>query len=235
MVRVGDSVSATWPENKTAAISLTFDGGLPEHYELVAPILEEHGVQGTFFVTVPALLENPEAWRKLVAQGHEVGSHSLLGISERGHLPAWTLEMVRDDIAATDKGIVEILGQPVTSFAMPGELTEAADGDYKPLLIRQFSYLRKSGQEMNPVEEVDLTEINSLAWAELVGPIESLIPHDRHWSVPVFEGFFSLENAAAEDDLRVLLGHIQHRSNVWAAPFGIVGAAVSSSRKLSTG
>ncbi|MBC8063993.1 MAG: polysaccharide deacetylase family protein, partial [Chlorobia bacterium] len=125
---MGTPSEFAWPEGAKSAVSLTFDGAYPEHWELVAPILAESGIRATFFVTVPALLESPDSWRQLVKAGHEVGSHSHLGISTEGELTAWTLEMVQDDLRLTDKGIMEILGCSVASFALSGERTHCAEG-----------------------------------------------------------------------------------------------------------
>lgn len=223
---MGETGENTWTENKTSALSLSFDGGLPEHFELIAPLLEEHGFRGTFFVTVPALLGDPESWRKLVHRGHEIGSHSHLGISDNGNLPAWTLEMVQEDLRMTDKGIVEILGCPVTSFARSGTESAANDGDYRSVLAKLFSFVRTYRESTNVVEAVDMMDIASYRWTDLVGPIESVLPKENEWSVISFDGFFDPAFAAAEDDLRVLLGHLTKREDIWVAPFSEVGAAI---------
>ncbi|MGB1892738.1 MAG: polysaccharide deacetylase family protein, partial [Candidatus Latescibacterota bacterium] len=66
-----------WPEGKRGAVSLTYDDALPVHYEHVAPLLEEHGLRATFYTNVLSLGANPEAWRQVAAQGHELGNHSI--------------------------------------------------------------------------------------------------------------------------------------------------------------
>jgi len=67
-----------WPKATRCAVSLTYDDGLPIHYELVGPLLESEGLRGTFYV--PGLSDvrhHPERWRALAAAGHELGNHSL--------------------------------------------------------------------------------------------------------------------------------------------------------------
>lgn len=219
-----------WPEGAKAALSLTFDGGYPEHWELVGPILQEAGIRGTFFVTAPALLEHPEAWKRLVAQGHEIGSHSHFGVSTNGELPSWTIEMIRDDLRMTDKGIVELLGCPVVSFALSGESTQCSDGDYAAILQRQFSSVRSVVNGQNRVDDVDLFNVRSLSWRDLAGPIESYLPEPGNWSVVVFDKFFEVGFDAAEDDLRMLLEHLATADGIWAAPFGEVAEYVSVTR-----
>jgi peptidoglycan/xylan/chitin deacetylase (PgdA/CDA1 family) len=60
-----------------SAVGLTFDDGPdPLHTPRVLDILAQHGVRATFFVKGDAADAHPQLVRQLVAQGHEVGSHS---------------------------------------------------------------------------------------------------------------------------------------------------------------
>ena len=71
----------TWPESRRAAVSLTYDDGLPSHHRSVAPGLTDHGITATFYVPIAHdgsdLLDEPEAWAKVAAAGHELGNHSV--------------------------------------------------------------------------------------------------------------------------------------------------------------
>jgi sialate O-acetylesterase len=67
-----------WPSGQQCAVSLTYDDGLPVHYEHVAPTLERAGLRGTFYAVVRSdLMHHPEKWRELAAKGHELGNHTL--------------------------------------------------------------------------------------------------------------------------------------------------------------
>jgi peptidoglycan-N-acetylglucosamine deacetylase len=227
---MGAPSEIAWPEGATSALSLTFDGGLLEHWELVAPILSENEVRATFFVTVPALLENPAAWRKIVAEGHELGSHSHLNISTNGVLTSWTLGMVEEDLKMVDKGILEVAGAIPHSFALSGGETTCAEGDYFDVLRKRFAHIRSADPGPNNATEVDLNRIKSSFWRDLVGPVESYLPEKGQWSVPVFESFFDQEFDAAEEDLRVLISHLKRRNDIWVAPMGEVGSHIAATR-----
>lgn len=68
----------TWPEAAQAAVSLTFDDGLPCHPQLVAPLLESHGLRATFYPPILSDLRlHPQAWLDLARRGHELGNHAL--------------------------------------------------------------------------------------------------------------------------------------------------------------
>ena len=71
--------------DKRAAVSLTYDDGLKEHIDLVAPQLEKRGLRGSFWIIgnkIGTLDPNHgdrmtyEDLRDLHRRGHEVGSHT---------------------------------------------------------------------------------------------------------------------------------------------------------------
>ncbi len=67
-----------WPQAQHCAVSLTYDDGLPVHYEFVGPLLEAAGLRGTFYVPgISDIRQHPEHWRDLATAGHELGNHSL--------------------------------------------------------------------------------------------------------------------------------------------------------------
>ena len=73
-----DTETFRWPNGQKCAVSLTYDDGLPVHYEYVGPLLVEAGLRATFYPTIQSdPLQHPERWRALAAQGHELGNHSL--------------------------------------------------------------------------------------------------------------------------------------------------------------
>lgn len=58
-------------------VVLTFDDGPhPEYTTDILDILKETGTPGSFFVVGSRLLEEPELARRIIAGGHEIGSHT---------------------------------------------------------------------------------------------------------------------------------------------------------------
>lgn len=75
-----------WPKGCQAAVSLTYDDGIPNHYQVVAPQLEAHGMRGTFYVPLKSdVMQNPIAWRDLAKKGHELGNHTVFH-------PCWSIQ-----------------------------------------------------------------------------------------------------------------------------------------------
>lgn len=74
-----------WPKGCRAAVSLSYDDGIPNHPQVVAPQLEAHGLRGTFYTPLRSgLMKDPLPWRAMAARGHELGNHSVFH-------PCWSI------------------------------------------------------------------------------------------------------------------------------------------------
>jgi peptidoglycan-N-acetylglucosamine deacetylase len=65
-----------WPGGAACAVSLSYDDGAPVHHQRVAPLLDQHGLRATFYLSVTNL-DSPDAWKSVAARGHELGNHAL--------------------------------------------------------------------------------------------------------------------------------------------------------------
>ena len=82
-----------WPSGQKCAVSLTYDDGLPVHYEYVGPALSKAGLRGTFNVLIRSdPLQHPEAWRRLAQSGHELANHTLFHPCRRKAGDTWLEE-----------------------------------------------------------------------------------------------------------------------------------------------
>ena len=112
-------IARFWNDAK-GAYSLTFDDGLVSHIEHAVPILDRHGLRGTFFLFTDYIVEdsvsNWAAWRAVAERGHEVASHS------RSHLnldQPLARSVLDDEIAGSARIIEEQTGVRPISFAYP--------------------------------------------------------------------------------------------------------------------
>ena len=89
-------------ETADSVVALTFDDGpLPDATARILEVLDAHGARATFFLNGAQVDAHPEAARRIVAAGHEVGNHSythpmMLGLS---------LTRIRDEIEHTDAAL----------------------------------------------------------------------------------------------------------------------------------
>ena len=118
-----DPVICTWKNDAKAALSFTFDDGSVDHFTLAAPMLEKHGLRGTFFIVTNWIGKgNKLTWdqvKSLSERGHEIGNHSLshwnlAATSDKGDLV--NLEKEIDDPIGIIK---EKIGVAPVTFAYP--------------------------------------------------------------------------------------------------------------------
>lgn len=123
-------------------IALTFDGGsgrVGETYEILDALRERY-IKATIFLTGQFIRENPAAVRRIVADGHEVGNHTL----NHPHLTAFAREFKHTTIEGVDSEVIK------------RELEGAED------LFREVT-----GREMAPLWRAPYGEINGMirSWA----------------------------------------------------------------------
>lgn len=79
-----------WPQQRRAAISLTFDDVKASHPALVAPLLADYDVRGVFYTPIySGLLRGAEDWRQVAAAGHELGNHSIFHPCQKNPKRDW--------------------------------------------------------------------------------------------------------------------------------------------------
>ncbi len=110
-------------------VMITFDDGRKEQFTIAAREMEDRGFRGTFFIMTVALGKkrymSRDDVRALADKGHTIGSHT------------WDHQMVTklegeawgQQIAKPKKQLEEITGKPVTSFAYPFGVWNAAAAD----------------------------------------------------------------------------------------------------------
>lgn len=91
-----DNPMIKWPKGCRAAVSLSYDDGIPNHPQVVAPALEAHGIRGTFYTPLKSdLMQNPLTWRALAGRGHELGNHTVFH-------PCWNVKGEYDSWLSND-------------------------------------------------------------------------------------------------------------------------------------
>jgi peptidoglycan/xylan/chitin deacetylase (PgdA/CDA1 family) len=96
--------------------ALTFDDGPSQWTPAVLDLLGEHDDCATFFLIGERVRERPETARRIAAEGHELGSHTLTHprLTELGD------DEVRAEIAGGLDAVDEVLGERPRLFRAPG-------------------------------------------------------------------------------------------------------------------
>jgi peptidoglycan/xylan/chitin deacetylase (PgdA/CDA1 family) len=101
-------------------VIVSFDDGDLSGYTLAAPILEQHGLRGEFFIVTGWIgrsgFMSAAQLRDLAARGHGIHSHS------RTHrrLPDLTRQEIDDELRRSKDDLELLLGRPVELFSIPG-------------------------------------------------------------------------------------------------------------------
>ncbi len=138
-----------WPKGKRAAISLTFDDARTSQVDNGLPILDEYGTKATFYVLIHRLEERLNSWKRAVANGHEIGNHSLthpcsgnFPFARKTALEEYTLYMMRNEMKEAGKIIEQLIGVRPVSFAYPCGQKFVGRGrnvkSYVPLVAEEF-------------------------------------------------------------------------------------------------
>jgi hypothetical protein len=172
--------SQAWPDNRVAAVSLTYDDGLDGQLKHAVPALDARDLKATFFVasfpgidhnwalpnaTAP-LTERHRAWLRVAESGHEIAAHTVHHPCASNGIPFRPMDYSQTRMAAElDDAIVRLerLGAiaPLT-FAYPcqGDVVGIANGEsYTPLVAQRFLAARTSGIGVSDPAVVDLQRV----------------------------------------------------------------------------
>lgn len=138
-----------WPDGKRAAVSLSFDDARPSQLEAGLPVLDRHGVRATFYVTLGAMEERLDDWRRAADRGHEIGNHTLSHPcsgnflwSRAKALEDYTLERMEAELVGASAQIEQRTGRAPGTFAYPCGQKFVGRGEgarsYVPLVARHF-------------------------------------------------------------------------------------------------
>ena len=124
-----DTSVALWQGDKKGAVSMTFDDGSTDQFDLAFPLLRDRDLKATFFIIAEKLeLEwYPDRIAPLVLDDQEIGSHGYR------HDSLTTMSESELDAELYDSQAVlqELTGQDVATIAYPY-------GDYNSYLIECY-------------------------------------------------------------------------------------------------
>ncbi|MBE1530934.1 polysaccharide deacetylase family protein [Actinomadura algeriensis] len=114
------SVLAAVPARADTAtiVSLTFDDGVQDQYDNARPVLDDHGMDGTFYINsarvdAPGYMSLVQL-QTLASGGHEIGGHTI----SHANVPSLPEEEQQRQVC-DDRVALLNLGFDVTSFAYP--------------------------------------------------------------------------------------------------------------------
>ena len=169
-----------WPNGAKAAVVLTYDDGMDTHLDHAAPDLDAAGLKGTFFVPghSESLAKRLPEWRALAARGHELANHAIfhpcLRTGPNGAVREWvrpehalegyTVERIRDEVAAMSTTLLAIDGETVRTFAYNCCDTTAGGQSYVEA-IRPLFLAARAGEDRIAADVFSLDPMLVPSWA----------------------------------------------------------------------
>jgi len=108
------------PNSTLKEIALTFDDGPHEMTEKVLDLLKQFNVKATFFCIGKQIENNPELFKRIIAEGHLVGNHSY---SHSENFGFFSFQKVVDEITKTNKLVEQLSGLKMNFFRPPFGVT----------------------------------------------------------------------------------------------------------------
>ena len=98
-------------------ICMTFDGGSSAEVAVdVLDALKTRGIRTTLFLTGDFIRKYPDLVRRMAADGHELGNHTLTHPHFAPNYrrdPRWTRERVQQELLEADRALFRLLGRPM--------------------------------------------------------------------------------------------------------------------------
>ena len=144
-----DKPDFKWPEGKKMGLSLSFDDARLSQPDIGIPLLDKYGIKATFYLSPGSMLERLDAWKKAVANGHDIGNHSVVhpctgnfDWSRDKALEDYTLQKMDTELDSANRLIKKMLGVQAVSFAYPCGQTFVGRGanarSYIPVVAAMF-------------------------------------------------------------------------------------------------
>ena len=233
---------ARWPQDRAAAISLSFDDGINSHLDFVGPILKKHHLNATFFVTTgtgPWEKRKPE-WKQLAQQGNELGNHTVhhpcLLPQITPHAQDYTPAMMEAEIKEAAEQIQSVLDRRRgMTFAYPcGDMSFGKPEEqvrnsalYAEYISEHAFGARAVGPGSANSEELNVLAISDLGptagkdFPALLEMAQSGIS-DHGWGVYCFHGVGGDWLSITPEALDQLTSFFEAHAEIWTAPFGDV-------------
>lgn len=238
-----------WPAGKGYAVSLTYDDGLESQIINAAFQLDTRGLKASFYPTGTSrdVAVHPEAWKALLAHGHELGSHTMThpcpGATGKAFqkpedsLEAYTPGRYAQELKDSIGFLTGLGAKPPFTLAWPcgAAWVGPEHEDVTPEARKRFLAARDAwGGAVDPAT-VDLMHVPGMDGSRVLPALLSEVAAAKkkgYWLVIMFHGVGGDYLAAENDAHEALLDALAADPQAWVTPFGTAAAAVA---RLQTG
>lgn len=226
---------ARWFNNKKAAVSLTFDDGIPGQYTVAVPLLDKYGFKGTFFMSVKIVNSQHISWsviNKAALEGHEIANHALT----HPHFTGNSLDTIAYECAeATKEMNMLVPAQKMITHAYPfgdgGGNTEQ-DKAIRRTVAPYFIGARATKNRPEPYNVYDFAKTNDDYYninSQMITDSASFVDFGKYvdqtitvggWFCPTYHG---IHDGWIITPTEVFAKHLEElekrKASLWIAPF----------------
>jgi peptidoglycan/xylan/chitin deacetylase (PgdA/CDA1 family) len=209
-----------------AALSLTYDDGIPIQLDVAIPEMVNRNLRGTFYL-ISGKLDRAEEWKKILASGQEVGNHT---VTHR-HTAELTPADEQNEVENAKADLQKLFNVPVLTFAYP--YVEESPGIKKWVAADNFIARGGSGSNyyLTPDMNPDWFDIPGQATMTMYAydTYKNWVDQDlasKAWTVLMIhsiEGSDWYQPIPKATYLKFLDYLVQNQKDLWIAPFGEVG------------
>ncbi len=151
--------------------------------------------KATLFTTPTQVLADPAAWRQFAEDGFEIGNACLLGVTDDGRVPNWTLRMIEQELFMAQQFFSDFFeGSPVQTFLYPGKQPWCAGGNYRHVVDEQYTFAvsQDLGINVEPFDVSYLAKATALpdleeGWAIVFPELGAIMDLESYWVATVAE------------------------------------------------
>ena len=129
---VNDTYTRVSTSRKVVAITFD-DGPHPENTPRLLDMLKERRIKATFYVVGNMVKYSPQLIRRMIAEGHEIGNHTVT----HGNLARMSDDALRKELQAAHDQIIAETGVTPRTMRPPGGSIKKSQ---KELMLREFGY-----------------------------------------------------------------------------------------------
>jgi len=239
-----------WPEGKICAISLTFDDARLSQIDSGIPLLDRYDIKATFYISPDDLKKRLDGWKKAVANGHEIGNHTMnhpctgnYAFARHKALEDYSLKKMAKELDDANTLITSLLDVQPKSFAYPCGQTFVGRGaetrSYVPLVAKRFLTGRKwLNEDSNDPWFCDMAQLLAMeadnkSFEQLLDLIQK-VKEEGRWLI--LAGHEMGESGFQTTYLKTLEQFCEYANNpengIWIDTVGNVAAYILVRRKL---
>jgi len=235
-----------WPQNRRAALSISFDDSRVSQLENGLPILNEYGIKSTFYV-MPRVVENHrDAWKAAIGNGHEIGNHTVthpcsgnFAFARNKALEEYSLTQMENELEEASKAIKVLLGVEPQTFAYPCGQTYVGRGEstqsYVPLVAKHFLAGRGfNGESANDPTFCDLAQLIGMSgdiqdFAFLEKHLDKTLA-DGNWLILAAHDVGAERQSISEEVLGAIGEYTKKHPELWVDTVANIAAYIKSQR-----